>query len=99
MKNKRYFPCPICKGKGHLDNGQWEEVASFDLGTLSIQISPDTPCGYCYAEGMIEIGGKLHKRKQAYNRGEELLNKRFNNKDWDRWYSYNEIVRLGYLEA
>lgn len=53
---KRYFPCPICKGKGG-----WKEVV-LDDGS-----GPWDECGYCNGDALIEIDGKTHMKIKYHN--------------------------------
>lgn len=76
---KRYFPCQYCKGSGIGEEGEsdgWQ------------QISPDTPCGNCDGQGMIEIGGEIHLRNKAISLGLKHLTE-------DREYSWDELLEIG----
>ena len=48
------FPCPVCKGSGILEEGDW-----VDVGIGSIQVSADDYCTWC-DDGQMVIGGKKH---------------------------------------
>lgn len=81
---KRYFPCPVCKGRGDFGDGDFVDVG---VG-VDVQVSAHTPCYYCDAKGMIEIGGTVQKRNRIYKIG---LTKLKPGKD----YSSEEIMELG----
>ena len=89
---KRYFPCPVCKGRGDLNDGEYDDFGSDDVGPLMMQVSPDSPCFYCDAKGMIEIDGAIQKRNKAFKLGMEYLNKHH---EEDKTYSYEDIVKFG----
>lgn len=53
-KQIKTFPCGMCKGRG-----KWVEPV-LDDGT-----GPMEYCGYCEGNGLIEIGGEIHKKRKA----------------------------------
>lgn len=80
MKTK-YFPCPICKGKG----GYTEPVTDDGRG-------PYYPCGYCDDKAMIEIGGERHREIVATSIAIKILD--FVKPEKDEW-SVAELIDLG----
>lgn len=82
---KRYFPCPYCKGRGNLDDGEFVDVG---VGGGGIQVSAHTPCSYCEEQGMIEINGDVHMRRKFEKEGMKHLLK-------DREYSWEEVREIG----
>lgn len=59
----KFFPCWVCKGEG-----TWVEPVT-DEG-----YGPIERCGYCNGEGLIEIGGKVHRRIAAEAIAQKIIN-------------------------
>lgn len=68
--NKRYYPCPYCKG----DPIEYEYVDGQEVALLSA-------CNYCEEQGMIEIGGEVHMRHKRERVGMEAL-MAFGGEEW-----------------
>lgn len=81
-EKKRSFPCPICKGQGG-----WKEVV-LDDGS-----GPFDECGYCEGKGLIEIGGKLHREKKAFQIAFMIIDFV---KPTQEEFSYDELLKIGY---
>lgn len=75
------FPCWVCGGKG-----TWIEPVT-DEGQ-----GPLESCGYCEGEGMIEIGGKIHRRHAAEAIAMKILAFR---KDVKEEWTWEELQELG----
>ena len=75
------FPCWVCGGKG-----TWIEPVT-DEGQ-----GPRESCGYCEGEGMIEIGGAVHRRRKAESIATQII--AFSGEK-DREYSWNELQEIG----
>lgn len=80
-KKSRYFPCWACRGEGR------RKEPILDDGS-----GPIETCGYCDGEGMIEIGGSLHKKIKKEFVALKALEKFGEKEDG---YSYQEILKLG----
>jgi len=76
------FPCWVCKGQG----GEKQQICDDGSG-------PYDECGYCEGKGLIEVGGKVHKRIRAFDIGIKILSfyKPYPEDGW----SYEEILSIG----
>ena len=79
--NKKVFPCWVCKAKG-----TWIEPVT-DEG-----YGPTESCGYCDGEGMIVIGGNIHKRITAERIALDIL--KFVNPKKELWTD-KELQEIG----
>jgi len=77
------FPCWVCKGQG-----SWYEAVLYD-GPGG---GPLEECNYCEGEGMIEIGGKVHRRIVAEKIAMEIIKFR---KDLKNEWTMQELQELG----
>jgi len=76
------FPCWVCKGHG----------GERDIIIPETGQGPWYDCQYCEGEGMIEIGGRVHKDRYAESLGIKLLKFSGSGKE----YSFDELRELGY---
>ncbi len=77
----KYFPCWVCKGRG----GEKEIILDDGSG-------PYEDCGWCEGEGMILIGGKVHRKWKR----EELAIKIIEFiKPEKEEYSFEELQEIG----
>ena len=67
-KNKKTFPCWLCKGSGISEEGEY-----VDVGIGMMQVSADWPCNYCDGKGLIEVGGPVHRRITAERLALEII--------------------------
>lgn len=84
---KRTFPCWVCKGQGDFNDGTF-----VDVGIGSVQVSAHSECGYCGGEGLIEIGGKIHKRITAERIAMDII--KFNKPKQEEWTD-DELQEIG----
>lgn len=75
------FPCWVCKGSG----GEKEIVTDEGEG-------PWYDCGYCEGEGLIEIGGTVHRKRKAEQLAMEILH--FSKPEKEEWTN-EELLELG----
>ncbi len=82
MKKKvKIFPCWVCRGQG-----TWVEPVT-DWGE-----GPTESCNYCDGQGLIEIGGKIHRRITAEAIAMKIIH--FRKPKQEEW-SMQELEQLG----
>jgi hypothetical protein len=82
---KKTFPCWVCRGQGYFH----EDVLEYGQG-------PDYDCGYCEGEGLIEIGGAIHRKHFAEKLAMDILHfKRDDPKYNTDGYSFEELQVMG----
>lgn len=79
---KKSFPCWVCRGKG-----TWVEVVIHETGQ-----GPLERCGYCEGEGLIEIGGAIHRRIAAERIAIDII--KFV-KPRQEMFTFEELQKLG----
>lgn len=77
------FPCWVCKGQG----GE-KEVVIEETGQ-----GPWYECGYCEGEGLIEIGGTVHRKRKAEQLALEIVH--FSKPEKEEWTN-EELLEIGY---
>jgi len=78
---KKTFPCGVCKGRGYFH----EDVLEYGQG-------PDYDCGWCEGEGLIEIGGAIHRKHAAEKIAMDILH--FRKPSKQEW-TWDELQDLG----
>lgn len=78
---RKTFPCWVCGAKG-----TWVEPVT-DEGQ-----GPTESCGYCEGEGMIEIGGEIHRRIVAEKIAMQII--KFKKPQKEEW-TYQELQEIG----
>ena len=76
------FPCWVCKGAG----GE-RDVVIPETGQ-----GPYYECQYCEGEGMIEVGGEIHRKRKAEALGMEIVS--FAGEK-EREYTWDELREIG----
>ena len=81
-EKKKFFPCWVCEGQG----GWKEEILDDGSG-------PYDECGYCEGNGLIEIGGELHRKHKAEQIALMIID--FVKPEQQEWSS-DELHEIGY---